>query len=150
MLDALSRLANAPPSPVVTLPNAVTAAGYGLALWHLRGGPGWAAVASVVADEVDGRLARAIGQTSIVGSNLDWSTDVALAAAYARKLQVPDPGIVALAVTQSALRARSWTPPVLSARALLMLADVALDARKRGVRAALTAGRTDGVKPGGG
>lgn len=137
MLDLLQRFREAPPSGILTLPNAVTAAGYGLALWHLRGGPGWAAVASVVADEVDGRLARATGQTSVVGSELDWGTDVALAAAYARKLGVPDVGVAGLAVVQSAMRARGIKPSVGSARAALMLADVALDARQRGVSAAL-------------
>lgn len=138
LVSSFSRLPTPPTlRAVMTLPNAVTAAGYGLALWHLGGGPGWAALASIAADEADGRIARATGQTSIVGSNLDWSTDVALAAAYARKLKVPDPAIVGMAVVQASLRAEDWRPPVLSARALLMLADVALDAHKRGVRAAL-------------
>ena len=49
----------APDAGALTLPNAITLAGAGLTAWWLRGGPAWAAVAGLLADEVDGRLARA-------------------------------------------------------------------------------------------
>lgn len=118
----------------ITAPNAVTVGGYMAALWWLRGGPQWAAAVSIAADEVDGRLARALGQSSMVGSNLDWSTDVTLAAMTARKLGMPDWAIAGMAITQSTLRSEGWTPPVLSARAVLMIYGMWMRARYGGWR----------------
>jgi hypothetical protein len=144
MVDLLATFAALPTPPALraaaTLPNALTLAGYGLALWRLRGGPGWAALASVAADEAERPLARATRQPSLAGGALDYSTDVALSAMYARRLGAPDLAVAALTVGQSIARARGWTPPV-SARTALVLADVAVDAHRRGARTALLTGR---------
>jgi hypothetical protein len=70
--------APARPDPPLTLADVVTLGGYGLGVWWSVGGPAWAGVASIVADEVDGRLARATGTTTSHGSALDWGADVAL------------------------------------------------------------------------
>lgn len=66
------------PPLAAAAPNALTLAGYGLGLWWTVGGPTWAGLASILADELDGRLARRLGVSSEVGSNLDNMADVAL------------------------------------------------------------------------
>lgn len=59
-------------------PNAITLAGYALGLWWSVGGPTWAAIMSILADELDGRLARSLGVASSLGANLDSTVDAAL------------------------------------------------------------------------
>ena len=127
-------------APFVTAADGVTLAGLGLGLWWSMGGPAWAGLGSLVADEVDGRLARALGVSSAHGELLDWGTDLLLTpAALARlaaELDVARPA-AAVATTaplllflQAHLRARGVRPSVGSLRALLMLAAMA--ARKDG------------------
>lgn len=48
-------------APLFTAADGVTLAGLGLGLWWSLGGPAWAGLGSLVADELDGRLARALG-----------------------------------------------------------------------------------------
>jgi phosphatidylglycerophosphate synthase len=50
-----------------TLANGISLSGYALGIWWLAGGPSWAAVASILADELDGRVARAMNQASCMG-----------------------------------------------------------------------------------
>jgi len=76
----------------ITLPNLITSAGYGLGLWWALGnGPGWAALASLVLDEVDGAAARALGQESEVGRVYDAEVDTVLAALAANRAWGLDP-----------------------------------------------------------
>lgn len=126
------------PSP--TLADLVTVTGYGLGLWWAFGGPTWAGISSIVLDELDGRLARAMGQTSERGSVLDWGADVSLTGASALRLGAatgkPVEALVAAPVllyAQAHLRADGYRPPVGSARAVLMLATMVVEhyGRKR-------------------
>lgn len=127
-------------APLFTAADGVTLAGLGLGLWWSLGGPAWAGLGSLVADELDGRLARALGETSAHGELLDWGTDLLLTPAalgrLAAELDVTRPA-AAVATTaplllwvQAHLRARGLRPSVGSLRALLMLAAMA--ARKDG------------------
>lgn len=115
-----------------TLADAVTLAGYGLGLWWALGGPMWAGLASIAADELDGRLARHMGTESERGSALDWGADVALTPAVLNRLgkatghQVPALCAAPLILfTQAHLRARGYAPPIGSARAAIMLITMA-------------------------
>ena len=79
-------------SPAPTLADLVTVTGYGLGLWWAFGGPTWAGLSSIVLDELDGPIARAMGQTSERGSALDWGADVSLTAvAGLRLVRTPQP-----------------------------------------------------------
>ena len=116
--------------PTVTAPDLVTLAGYGLGLWWAADGPAWAGLLSILADEIDGRLARATNTTTAHGSALDWGADVALVpptlARLGRELGMGStPGLVAspaVLLAQSHLRAAGDRPSVGSARAVAMLA----------------------------
>lgn len=129
----------APPFAILPAPATVTAAdlvtltGYGLGLWWALGGPSWAGIASVVADEVDGRIARASGTTTLHGSSLDWGADVALTpfALYRLGVETGHPTaamVVAppVLLAQSMLRANEMRPPIGSARAVVTLAAIAV------------------------
>jgi phosphatidylglycerophosphate synthase len=111
----------APDAGALTLPNVITLAGAGLTAWWLRGGPAWAAVAGLLADEVDGRLARATGSTSRFGATLDWATDISLNAVMLDRLGAA----VALPVVlpaQVAMHEAGVRPSIGSLRALTTLA----------------------------
>jgi len=113
-------------------PNAVTMAGFALGVWWVVGGPDWAAVASIIADEADGAIARDTGQTSEFGAELDFNADVVLTALTLRKLGVPWGAIPLVTAGQVALRNGGYKPPVLSLRAVLMLyAIIAKNKRKK-------------------
>jgi hypothetical protein len=75
-----------PASEVFNLPNAITAAGLGLSGAWLAGGSPWLGLAGLLADDLDGRVARATGQTTEVGSLLDWTADVVLTGLVLNKL----------------------------------------------------------------
>lgn len=104
-----------------TLSNAITLAGAGLTAWWLRGGPAWAAVAGLVADGVDGRLARATGTTSAIGGTLDWATDVALNAVMLERLGAAAALPLVLPV-QVAMHHEGVRPSIGSLRAVTTLA----------------------------
>jgi phosphatidylglycerophosphate synthase len=120
--------AEAKPSKI-NVPNAVTLAGFGLGVWWVAGGPPWAAVASIIADEADGALARERGETSEFGGSLDWTSDIVLTALTLYKLKVPWVGIPAITTIQVALREEGFRPPALSFRAALMIYAICKDAR---------------------
>lgn len=123
----------------MTLADAVTLTGYGLGVWWSVGGPAWAGLASVVADEVDGRLARATGTATTHGSSLDWGADVALTPLALMRLgnELGRPGLATLAAppvlfAQAMLRASDVRPVFGSARAAITLAAIGVRyARKR-------------------
>lgn len=129
--------------PVLTFADLVTLTGYGLGLYWSAGGPWWAGAASIVADEVDGRLARALGETSTRGRFLDWGADVTLTPAafgrLGREVGVgPGLGLAVAPVAllaQAHLAAEGRRPPVGSLRAVGMVA---------GMVAHATRGRRDG------
>ena len=108
----------------INLPNAVTLGGYALGLWWVAGGPAWAAIVSIVADEVDGAIARKTGESTEFGSKFDWASDVILTALTLRKLDAPFWTIPAATIGQVALRDKNISPPLGSLRAGLMLYGV--------------------------
>ena len=116
--------------PTLTGADVITLGGYGLGLWWAADGPTWAGLLSILADELDGPVARATGTATAHGSALDWGADVALVPAalarLGRELGVGSmPGLLASPVVllaQSHLRAQGERPSVGSARALVMLA----------------------------
>ena len=121
------------PSPA----DIITLLSFGLGAWWAVGGPTWAAIASIIGDELDGRLARATGSVSERGSALDWGSDVTLTTMTLMKLGyiTQHQGLaIAAAVpvlyTQATLRAKGWRPPVLSARAILMLGTILVEKAK--------------------
>ncbi len=128
--------AEAPTAP--TLPDLVTLTGYGLGLWWCLGGPTWAGVASMLSDELDGRLARATRQTSERGSHLDWGADVTLTPLALLRLG-RTVGNVPLAMAaappvlllQADLRARGERPAIGSARTAIMLAAMVAERMNR-------------------
>ena len=106
----------------INIPNAITLGGYASSLWWLAGGSPWFAVASIAADEADGRVARATGESTEYGSHLDWGVDMALAGAIAVKVGLGGMGLVVLPImmaVQVAMRERGETPPVGSGRAAM-------------------------------
>lgn len=112
----------------------VTLTSYGLGLWWAFGGPTWAGVASIVGDELDGHIARKLGTTSERGANLDWGADVALVPAALHRLGKATgvgPAMLLAAppvlLAQAAMRAEGVRPRVGSARALIMLATMAVE-----------------------
>lgn len=123
-LEASPRVGAVALPSLVNIPNAITAIGYALGLWWIAGGPAWAALVSIVADELDGRIARATGTTSEFGSKFDWTTDVVLTAATLQKMRAPVWIILAGTIGQVALRDRGIRPEFGSARAALMLIEV--------------------------
>jgi len=126
------------PSVVPSLADVVTLTSYGLGLWWAIGGPTWAGVASIVGDEVDGRLARATGTTSLRGGALDWGMDVALTPLSLWRLgrETKHVGAClaaapAVLYVQADLKGRGWRPPILSARALVMIAAMFAHERQK-------------------
>lgn len=104
------------------LPNTMTIAGLASTAVWLGGGSGWWALAGLVLDELDGRVARATGETTETGSQLDWAGDVAMSTAVLAKLGAPYVYAASAVVAgQVALRSSDYRPTVGSARALLTL-----------------------------
>ena len=120
--------------PVPNTGDVLTLAGYGLGLAWALGGPTWMGLASIVLDELDGRVARALNQTSERGSSLDWGADVTLTAfsslRLGRALGSPTAGVLAslpFLYAQAHLRGQNIRPTVGSLRAVLMLATMAIE-----------------------
>lgn len=118
--------------------NAITLTGYGLGIWWCFGGPNWAALASIAADELDGYVARKMNEATPEGKALDSTADAALAPLVLMRLGTATntgllpllaapPLLYANAVAQSSDAAR---PPLGSARAGLMLLTMLVEAVK--------------------
>lgn len=106
------------PDDLFTLPNAITISGYAMQIAWLRGAkPIWA-VGGLIADEVDGAVARATDSATIFGSDLDWAADVTMTGLVANRL-----GILWLLPfitgVQAYMRASGKRPAFGSARAAL-------------------------------
>lgn len=109
-----------PEEEIPVLPNAVSLAGYVAALLYLKGGhPAWC-LASILADEADGRIARAVGQTSEFGGALDWGIDLTLTGLFLERVDLLA-ALPPVTAAQAYFRSRETRPPVLSARAIVML-----------------------------
>ncbi len=109
-----------PDENVPVLPNAISLAGYAAALLYLKGGnPAWC-IASILADEMDGRVARATGQTSEFGGALDWGIDVTLTGLFLDRVDLLA-ALPPITAAQAYFRSKETRPPVLSARAIIML-----------------------------
>lgn len=106
------------------LPNAISVAGYAATLAWLSGASSWWAVAGLIADEADGRVARATGTASAYGGLLDWAIDLTLTGLVAWRLGAPWL-LLAITPAQAYLREREWRPAVGSARAVLTLVALA-------------------------
>lgn len=106
-----------------TLPNAITIAGYASSLAWMAGAPWPFALVGLLADEIDGRVARVTGQTSEYGSHLDWAVDLTLTGMAAARCGMV--GLCTLPVTtavQAAMREHGVRPSIGSARAAYTVA----------------------------
>ena len=105
-----------------TVANGISMLGYALGLWWVVGGPTWACIASILADEVDGRVARAMGEASCVGGYLDWAIDLSFTGLVAARLGIlwALPAVTAAQVYARATGLREV--PIGSPRALMMVA----------------------------
>ena len=122
---------------IANLPNAITLASFGLGLWWVAGGPWWSAIASILGDEVDGRVARKMGTTSDFGADFDWGTDLVLTPLALRKLKAPWWAIGGTTVGQIWFRGALGRPSIGSVRAAVMLYGVIVEERKKRALAAL-------------
>lgn len=122
-----------------TFADAITLSSYGLGLWWTMGGPTWAGMASIVGDELDGRVARAMNTQSERGSALDWGADVTLTPLalmrFGRAINQNHPEISLLAAPpllfmQASLRSQNYRPDIGSVRAVVMLGTMAVESWK--------------------
>lgn len=124
----------APNLPLSVLPGVadmITLTSFALGIWWCVGGPWYAAILSIIGDELDGRYARATGTTSERGALLDWGQDVTLTPLALMRLGI-NVGMGPIAIvaapallyTQSHLKASGYRPEYGSARAVIMLAGV--------------------------
>lgn len=125
------RVAGRPP---VTAADLVTISGYAAGIWWSVGGPTWAALYSLVADELDGPIARDRGTAGPQGADLDWGADVALTPLALMRLgrssghpQLAVASAPAILAVQARLRSQGIAPPIGSARAAIMLATIAIE-----------------------
>lgn len=108
---------------VTNLPNALTAVGYGAAIVWAIGGPTlWPfALASILADHYDGKLARALGESSEFGASFDRTVDVTLTGLAAYKLgPVGMMALPAITVIQASTENDSFADSLTSWRSVLM------------------------------
>lgn len=122
----------------ITVADAVSLSSYGFGLWWAFGGPTWSAIASIAADEIDGRVARAMNETSQRGSALDWGIDMALTPLALMRLgrEIGRPVLPLLAApplmfVQAAYRAAGKRPAFGSVRAAVMIAAIVLSRAKK-------------------
>jgi phosphatidylglycerophosphate synthase len=128
------QVADGPPSAVppsalepvvrVTGPTLLTLAGYASSLAWIAGAHPVFGLLGLVLDEADGRLARATGQVSRFGGELDYAADLTLTGLSMVKA-FGAPGLLALPVVtavQAAMRAQGERPHLGSARAALFVA----------------------------
>jgi len=114
-LDAPDPLAK--PRRYENIPNAITIGGYVCQLVWIMGGPWPLALVGLLADEADGRVARAVDETSDFGSLLDWGVDMTLTGLCAVKAGLGW-SLPVTTIAQVMLRQRGVAPTVGSARAL--------------------------------
>jgi phosphatidylglycerophosphate synthase len=108
------------PASALTLPNAITISGQASMLAWLAGASPWFLAWGLAADELDGKVARATGQTSEAGSALDWGVSVSLSSLMLWQLGAPW-AIPVVLFSQAILRGQDWGPPVGSWAAVIAL-----------------------------
>lgn len=118
-----------PRPPIANVPNAITIAGYMATLAWLAGAHPGFAVAGIVADEIDGRAARKLGQTSEFGSLLDWGVDLTLTGLTAQRAGLAWT-LPVVTPAQVYLRERGQRPAVGSARAAFTAIALLKETRK--------------------
>ena len=94
-------------------------------------GYGWPyAIISILADEFDGPIARALNEQSEYGANLDWAGDMTMLGAVAMKLNAPwiIPALLPLLVSQHTDEPYEGQ---LSARAILMMLAMGMNPKLR-------------------
>jgi phosphatidylglycerophosphate synthase len=108
-----------------TLSNGITLAGYILSLAWIAGGPAWMALAGLVADEIDGTIARKTNTVSEFGSVMDFTTDMIMTALVARRLGIfPILPVITAGQVYRRIHQVEALPPFAGARSLLTLATV--------------------------
>ncbi len=111
-----------PDEPLLNVPNVVSLIGCASTVAWLAGGSVWWLVLGLGLDELDGEIARNLGQTSGFGAQLDWTIDVATCAAIAMKLGGIFLWTLPLTIAvQAWLRNRGQAPSFGSARAAMVL-----------------------------
>lgn len=119
--DAKSpNLFSEPSDASVNLPNAITISGYAATIAWLGGAHPAFAIYGIVADEADGRVARATGETSDYGGLLDWAVDITLTGLVLARLGWTW-ALLGITPMQAYLRQRGYRPTVGSTRAVLTL-----------------------------
>lgn len=125
-------------TPGFTVADVMTLGGYGLGLWWCAGGPDWAALASIGLDELDGVVAGQLEGDSMCGRTLDWGADIALTPMallrLSKDLERPEIATIGAPVVlalQAKFKSMGRAPPVLSARAVVMLAAILLESKRR-------------------
>lgn len=111
-------LASGKDKEIINVPNAVSIAGYASTIAWLMGAHPAFAIAGIVADEIDGPIARKTGQTTDYGSLLDWGIDLTLTGAVAMKVGLA-PLLLAITPVQIWMRQNDIAPTFGSARAAL-------------------------------
>lgn len=104
----------------LNLPNAITLSGYAATIAWLGGAHPAFAIYGIVADEADGRVARATNETSDYGGLLDWAIDLTLTGLVLARLGWTW-ALLGVTPAQAYLRQRGYRPTVGSARAALVL-----------------------------
>lgn len=121
-LEALAEVGGEPRVDLFTIPNLLTFGGIVSSTAWLLGGSGWWAILGLVLDEIDGRVARALNQTSEFGSKFDWAGDVAINAATMVQLGGSAAALMPAVLTaQAALREKGIRPSFGSARMITTL-----------------------------
>lgn len=117
----------APDSPgnpsKLNLPNAITLSGYAMTIAWLMGASPWWAVGGLLADEVDGRVARATGTTSEFGGLLDWGVDLTLTGVVMERAGLL-PWLPVVTTGQVYLKEKGFRPSIGSARAVATLYEL--------------------------
>ncbi len=111
-------LASGADKEIINVPNAVSLAGYASTIAWLMGAHPAFAIAGIVADEIDGPIARSRGETTDYGSLLDWGIDLTLTGAVAVKVGLT-PLLLAITPLQIWMRQNGHAPTFGSARAAL-------------------------------
>lgn len=104
---------------VFNCPNFISLVGLATSIGWLVTGNKAMGVASILADELDGPVARATCQTSSYGSQLDYAIDVAMTGAVFYKIKHPWL-LLGIVPTQAFLRDQGYAPSFGSFRALGM------------------------------
>jgi hypothetical protein len=109
------------------IPNAVSIAGFASGIAFMEGAPAWTAIASMLADEVDGKIARSLNAESDFGKELDFGIDLSLMImAMGNLFGSHIPSLLVVPV-QTYLKSNGYRPDFGSVRTYLMIAILLRD-----------------------